>query len=282
MITTQIIADSIAPNGKRITTFELEYPRFIHSEFMTHRALSRNAASSRAIPVSTMLRQVWDNPAVPVHWGRNMSGMQAKEELQGWHKACAEFLWDTCGRVVCGFAWAMSKVGAHKQIVNRIVEPWCNIKVVATATEWDNFFYLRNHADAQPEIHKLALCMYDNYLHSVPKLLKKGEWHLPYVDGYTVISDDDTPFKETDIRLSQALKLSASLCAQTSYRKADESVQKALSMYDRLVESKPVHASPFEHQGTPSPKKTDRSGNFLGWTQYRQIIPDNVCTSYKS
>ena len=272
MITTRIVADSIAPNGKRITTFELEYPRFIHGEFMTHRALSRNAASSRAIPVSAMLRNIWADPATPVHWGRNTAGMQAKEELDGWRKAAAECLWDMSGRVACGFAWLLSRVGAHKQIVNRIVEPWSHIKVVATATDWDNFFYLRNHPDAQPEIHELALCMYDNYLHSTPKALKKGEWHLPYVPDYVAAG----------MSIGDALKLSASLCAQVSYRKADESVAKALLIYDRLVESKPVHASPFEHQATPSPKKTDRSGNFVGWKQYRQQIADNVCTSYKS
>jgi len=107
MITSRIVADSIAPNGKRITTFELEYPRFIHSEFMTHRALSRNAASSRAIPVNAMLSRIWEEPATPVHWGRNMSGMQAVEELQGWRKAGAECLWDLSGRVTCGFAWLL-------------------------------------------------------------------------------------------------------------------------------------------------------------------------------
>jgi hypothetical protein len=269
MITSRIVADSVAVNGKRITTFELEYPRFIHSEFMTHRALSRNAASSRAIPVNAMLRHIWDDPAVPVHWGRNTSGMQAKEELDGWRKACAEFLWDAAGRVTCGFAWLLNKIGAHKQIVNRIVEPWSHIKVVATATDWDNFFHLRNHPDAQPEINELALLMYGDYLNSTPQRLKKGKWHLPYVTENDALNKDD------------AIKLSASLCAQVSYRKADQSLDKALLIYDRLIDSKPCHASPFEHQATPAPKKSDRSGNFSGWIQYRQQIADNVCSSYK-
>lgn len=270
MITSRIVADSVAVNGKRITTFELEYPRFIHSEFMTHRALSRNAASSRAIPVNAMLKRIWDDPAVPVHWGRNTSGMQAKEELQGWQKAAAEFLWDASGRVTCGFAWLLNKIGAHKQIVNRILEPWSHIKVVATATDWDNFFHLRNHTDAQPEIHQLAILMYDDYLNSTPQRLKKGKWHLPYVSETDALNKED------------AIKLSASLCAQVSYRKADQSLDKALLIYDRLIDSKPCHASPFEHQATPAPKKTDRSGNFTGWMQYRQQIADNVCSSYKS
>jgi len=271
MITSRIVADSIAPNGKRITTFELEYPRFIHSELLTHRALSRNAASSRAIPVIAMIKSVWSNPAEPVHWGMNQSGMQAETELNGFNLWAAKKLWDVSGKAACCFAYLLNKVGAHKQIVNRIVEPWSHIKVVATATEWDNFFYLRNHPDAQPEIHALALLMYADYLNSKPKVLKAGQWHMPYVDD----------FNNAKITVENALKLSASLCAQVSYRKADQSVKKALFIYDRLVESKPCHASPFEHQASPAPKKSDRSGNFIGWTQYRQTIPNNVCKAYK-
>jgi len=271
MIKSKIIADSIASNGKRITTFELEYPRFIHSEFMTHRALSRNAASSRAIPAITMIKSVWSNPASPVHWGMNQSGMQAETELNGFNLWAAKKLWDVSGKVACIFAYMLNKVGAHKQIVNRIVEPWSHIKVVATATEWDNFFYLRNHPDAQPEIHQLSLLMHDNYINSKPTRLKKGQWHLPYVTERADV-----------LTTEEAIKLSASLCAQVSYRKSDMSLAKALLIYDRLINSKPCHASPFEHQATPSPKKTDRSGNFSGWIQYRQQIAGNVYSSYKS
>ena len=271
MIKSKIIADSISSGSKRITTFELEYPRFIHGEFMTHRALSRNAASSRAIPALAMIKSVWSNPAGPVHWGMNQSGMQAETELNGFNLWAAKKLWDVSGKAACCFAYLLNKVGAHKQIVNRIVEPWSHIKVVATATEWDNFFALRNHPDAQPEIHQLALLMYSDYVDSTPTLLRKGEWHLPYVTERAGV-----------LTTEEAIKLSASLCAQVSYRKSDMSLSKALLIYDRLIDSKPCHASPFEHQASPSPKKTDRSGNFTGWIQYRQQIAGHVCTSYKS
>jgi hypothetical protein len=281
MISAKIVKDSVSSNGKRLTTFELEYPRFIHSELLTHRMLSRNAASSRAIPVATMLKMIWNNPAEPVHWGANQSGMQAKNELVGYKLKITKALWSLSGKVACGFAYLMSKAGCHKQIVNRIVEPWSHIKVVTSATDWDNFFHLRNHPDAQPEIHELARIMWDLYNNSIPKLLKTGEWHLPYLDDYNIFPDNEfVPFRENDICLSDAIKLSASLCAQTSYRKSDESIKKALGIYDRLVTSIPVHASPFEHQATPAKTNIVISGNFRGWTQYRQIIPNNVCKKY--
>jgi len=281
MITAKIIKDSIAENGKRLTTFELEYPRFIHSEFMTHRMLSRNAASSRAIPLQTMIKLVWNNPASPVSWGKNQSGMQAKEELQGFPLKSSKFIWNLTGKVVCVFAWLLGKTKVHKQIANRILEPWSHIKVVASSTDWDNFFYLRNHPDAQPEIHELARIMWDLYSNNTPQLLRKGEWHLPYVDGYNITPDSELVlFHEMDISLSDAIKLSASLCAQVSYRKSDESIDKALKIYDRLIHSKPAHASPFEHQAQPSKNSKRISGNFRGWLQFRQQIPGNVCEKY--
>jgi hypothetical protein len=280
MINAKIIADSISKHGKRLTTFELEYPRFIHSEFMTHRMLSRNAASSRAIPLNTMIKLVWNNPACPVFWGKEQKGMQAKESLDGLQLKVAKGVWNLAGKIMCVFAWGLGKLRVHKQIANRILEPWSHIKVVASSTDWDNFFSLRRHKDAQPEIQELANKMWEVYSKNTPKLLKEGQWHLPYLEGYNVISNDEPPFTEKDINLSDAIKLSASLCAQVSYRKADESIKKALIIYDRLVESKPVHASPFEHQATPAKSNIVISGNFRGWEQYRQTIPNNVCKKY--
>ena len=278
MITAKIIKDSISEAGKRITTFELEYPRFIHSEFMTHRVFSRNAASSRAIPLKVMLSNIWKNPAMPISWGKNQSGMTAKEELNGLSLSFAQFLWIFTGQVVCILAWLMGKSGIHKQIVNRMVEPWSHIKVVVTSTEWDNFFSLRNHPDAQPEIHRLASNMWTLYRNKTPIPLKLEEWHLPYVHAEYI--GDTGMVRPLDI--DDAKKLSASLCAQVSYRKSDESLDKALRIFDRLITSKPPHASPFEHQSTPLVEPTESSGNFKGWHQYRQDIPDNVCNIYNS
>lgn len=298
MITAKIIKDSTCQNGKRLTTFELEYPRFIHAELMTHRALSKNSASSRALPVKFMISQVWNNMAMPVHWGKQQGGMQAKEELVGWALTFSKLLWVLSGKMMCILTWFLLKCKLHKQVANRILEPWSHIKIVLSATEFDNFFHLRKHLDAQPEIHELARQMYREYINSKPMNLELGEWHLPYVESdrgesniryFINLTQEESALRYPDkdgyfreyFTLEQAQILSSSLCAQVSYRKSDFSLVKAIKIYNRLVESKPVHASPFEHQGTPEGWPDARSGNFKGWKQYRELIPDNVCYKYE-
>jgi thymidylate synthase ThyX len=272
MITAKIIKDSISEIGKRIITFELEYPRFIHSEMMTHRVFSRNSASSRAIPISKMISLVWNNCAEPCHWGKNQPGMQAQQELIGIRKWLAKKVWKISGKISCIFAWLLYKIGVHKQIANRVLEPWGHIKVIVTSTEWDNFFELRNHPDAQPEIHELALKMYTEMVLSKPKILKMGQWHIPYVDSILDYGKQNFYINCQEIDLEKALKIGASMCAQVSYRLIDNSLEKALKIYDRLVASKPAHLSPFEHSATPMSDIEGISGNFRGWAQYRQTL----------
>jgi thymidylate synthase ThyX len=305
-ISAKIIADSISENGRRITTFELEYNRFIHSELMTHRLLSRNAMSSRAVPIEKTIDQVRNNPAMPIHWGKNQRGMRADEECDnkiGMYSK--EEWWKLSALSAARFAEEFKDADYAKQIVNRILEPFQIMKTVVTATEWDNFFYLRCHTDAQPEIKELAGCMYQAREQSVPKKLKAKQWHLPYVQTAECMDTGlqyyftGVPFESDEINLEDAQKVSASCCAQVSYRLLDDSLDKAIMIYDRLVESKPVHASPFEHQASPLVFPTDDacgfeegtthsdfkrncwSGNFKGWVQYRQLIKDNVCDKYE-
>lgn len=321
-ISATVVADSISEAGKRITTFELEYPRFVHSEFMTHRLFSRNAASSRAIPVEKMIEHVETHTAMPIHWGANQKGMQAAQECTnlvenrewdgGIFKVSRERAWRDCAERAAESAEFYAEAGYHKQIVNRLLEPFQFIKVVCTATEFDNFFWLRKHPDAQPEIAELARVMWEAREQSEPVLLKSGEWHVPYVDrsslGYTIPVDGNYENGRIALSVEDALKVSASCCAQVSYRLADNSLEKAKKIYDMLVESKPVHASPFEHQATPITEayfngssainadhsstwqsgitSKDRdgnlwSGNFKGWIQHRQLIPENACWDYK-
>ena len=270
-ISAKIIADSIGSyNDKRIITYELEFNRYVLSEFNTHRALSRNAASSRAIPITATIQQISENPAMPIHWGENQSGMSAAQELSGENLSRAKQLWLEARDAAIHYARELSAIGLHKQVVNRILEPWVTVKVIATATEWDNFFHLRNHRDAQPEIHELARQMFEATATSVPVVLSPREYHLPYI----------TDVERDKYTLHDCIKLSASLCAQVSYRKSDESIDKALLIYDRLVGGDVLHASPFEHQAHPSMSANTISGNFMGWYQYRQELPKNVCRSY--
>lgn len=305
-ITAKIIAHSKSVvSGKEIVTFELQYPRFILAELNTHRLFSRNSASSRAIPVAKMVEQVRLSPAMPVHWGKNQPGMQAKEELTGCDLDATQSDWLVAARAAASIAERMSNYGAHKQIVNRILEPFQMMKTVLTATEFDNFFWLRKHPDAQPEIKLLAELMWEVLQASEAVTLEAGDWHTPYFgDGYWL--------KGCGVPLEDALAISSSCCAQVSYRKLDDSLEKAKDIFDKLIESKPCHASPTEHQATPMQQggefwdeggeyslncphssdcweegvtHSDRqgnlwSGNFKGWIQHRQLIPENVCWNF--
>lgn len=288
-ITAKIIAYSQAPSGQLIVTFELEYPRFIHGELMTHRLFSRNAASSRAIPVAAIIEQVRNNPAMPIHWGANQAGMQAKQELGTFRKKAAKKLWRIAAKAACKVAEAMTRVGLHKQVANRILEPFQTMKTVVTATCYENWFWLRDHADAQPEIRALAVAMLNELDSQDPARLGYKDWHMPYFgEGYWL--------EGCGIPLADALAISSSCCAQVSFRKLDDTLEKARMIYARLVESEPVHASPFEHQAKPMLRGADFrnkgithkdraghfwSGNFVGWIQHRQLIQNNVAPRRK-
>lgn len=316
----KLIKDSIA-NGIRICTFVLVYPRLIHSELLTHRVFSRNAASSRAIPTKAIIQNLRDDPAEIVWWGKNISGMQAKEELKGWQLKLAKFGWAAARELAILAARFMGAIGLHKQIANRVLEPFQNIRVVVTSTEWNNFMALRNHADAQPEFRQLAILMYMERIRSEPEQLFPGEWHIPYIRLFR--GDDDKQMFALDIpkgelqyplqwlTLEQALKISASMAAQESYRKSDPSLAKAEAIWERLVGQMPVHASPTEHQAmamstfnlkslpgtqcsyaetmvcaantlaqTKGITHMDKqgifwSGNFRGWIQHRQLLSNH-------
>ena len=300
LITARILADSVSPDGVRMTTFEIEYPRFILAELNTHRMLSKNSASSRAIPVKTMHEHMRQTPAQPVHWGKNQPGMQANVELVDNDLADAKFMWQRAQQDAMHWASQMAeRVGLHKQVANRITEPWMIMKTVISGTEWANFWWLRAHADAQPEIHELAVKMFAAYNASNPQALQPGEWHLPYVKSHRLSSGELIYLDATDtpITTEQAKIISASCCAQVSYRKNDDSYEKAHKIFRQLIESQPCHASPVEHQATPmeswayetaqdDPQHLREygythmtmdgelwSGNLRGWIQHRKLIP---------
>jgi Thymidylate synthase complementing protein len=300
MIKVKIIKDSYNKDLKsRLTTFELVYPRFIHGELMTHRMFSRNAASSRAIPIDKVIELLQTNPAMPVHWGKNQAGMQANVEIDNIEGA--KQLWLAARDSAISHAIVMRDMGLHKQIVNRVLEPYQLMKTIVTATEFNNWFWLRAHPDAQPEIKELAEKMLQVYEQSTPQELFEDEWHVPYVStqrsrytGELFYVDENDKY----ISANTARMISASCCAQVSYRKNDGSLEKAQVVFDRLINSVPVHASPVEHIATPITNKMmlglcDKnieiegmthvgengqpwSGNLRGWVQYRQLIDNNV------
>lgn len=315
-IEAKVIADSISPEGKRILTFQTRHPRFIHAEELTHRILStsaeaivyeaiadgfmyekelsRNASSSRAIPVQRMIDDIRRDPAMPIYWGSTKPGMQAGAELTGKDLAEAKQIWLEAMELMVTQVERMIDLGLHKQIANRLLEPWAHINVVVTATEWNNFYTLRRHADAQPEIKMLADLMWEAARKSASVLLAPGQWHLPYVHAedrelayqYSHAGTDDTSNPHTTDKLYEKylLKVSVARCARVSYLTHDgkqTAFEEDCTLYDRLLSAQPLHASPAEHQATPDTVIGDtwteydnphEHGNLVGWRQYRKML----------
>lgn len=273
MIKAQVVKDSVAKKSERLTTMVLTYPRFIHAEVMTHRNFSRNAASSRAIPTKRFRADVLENTAVPTEWGANNPGMGSKTPLNGLRADLAIGLWHTAAWVACGLHWALEKVGVHKEVANRILEPFFHITVVVTATEsaWQAFLNLRDHSAATHTIQTLAKNIRYALDRSTPNVLLEGQWHLPFVDE-----------GECEV-LEHAFNHSVARCARVSYKSLNHPNKKSTleedaKLFYRLTSSTPAHASPLEHQAGFTKDRVLRakySGNFgpkSGWVQYRKTL----------
>lgn len=335
-----IVADSITSRSMRITTFKLRYWRPIHSELMTHRDFSRSAGSSRARPVKAVAQGIIDSPWGPREFGANQAGMQSAGEhtamvdlpKQHWHpyttylrecgkisesEATADYdciandhvksirilpstYWEFLAWFNGTAALAYSEAGFHKQVANRITEPYGFIDVLVTATKFNNFFTLRVHPDAQPEIFDLASDMQEAMSASIPDILVEGEWHLPFVTDETKEEIDNFvkeglhenyPFlgwvSGEDMATRVSLCLSTARCARVSYKMYDGSncnIHDDLVLFDRLVGAKPLHASPAEHQAMPDKlaggvekvyARPQLSGNLgAGWIQFRKLLPE--------
>lgn len=278
-ITAKVIAHSRADNAPDLITLQLRYPRFIHSEFMTHRVFSRNASSSRAVPVERMIQDVIDDPAMPVAWGSNKPGMQAGEELDFYAKKAVIAQWLAASDFAVERAKVMAAEGAHKQIVNRIIEPFTHISVVVTATDWENFFDLRCHPDADPTIQELAYTMGEAIVGSEAS---SDQWHLPYINDNEFWKERSKGVEDMD--WNTLAMISAARCARVSYLNHDGTkpeIEKDLKLAERLLSSK--HMSPFEHQARISGDEgTSLWGNFRGWDQHRKMLEQQVAHQSKN
>lgn len=271
-ISAKVIEHSFNEHNVELLTMQLRYPRFIHSEFMTHRVLSRNASSSRAIPVQKMLDMVRKEPAMPVEWGMNQPGMQAGRLATQAEEQRGKGTWMAAASLAASAAEELMMLGFHKQICNRLIEPFQFINVVVTATEWDNFFELRDHEAADPTIHELARVMRMAKEDSRPVLRVYEHrdwamgWHLPYITH-----EERAKFTEAPIMLA---KMSSARCARTSYLTHDmkePSVPDDLGLFNRLAGEKPIHASPTEHAARVS-SDSGFTKNFRGWHQFRCYV----------
>jgi hypothetical protein len=281
-----LLASINAKTQDILYTWVLTYPRVILAEVNTHRMASKNTSSSRAIPSSKQRRKVVQDPFIPLHIGTNRKGMQAGEELAGWKRSAAEMIWRGSRYPQVWASWAMEKLGVHKQIVNRLVEPYTWTQQLFSATEVDNFFWLRDHPDAEPHFQELAGQMRKQveYVRAYSKRvyidlqcaypiqwLQPGEWHLPFVDA-----------KEREVLgLDYAKKTSSARCARVSYvlpeTGSKSTLQRDLELFERLAireeySDDPRHLSPLEHPAQAM-EQSVYCGNFRGFKQFRKEIP---------
>lgn len=271
----RVEADSLAPCGARLTTFVVTYPRAIHSEIMTHRMLTKSSASSRAIPTPFLIDRVLLDPWVPEYIGKNQRGMQAGEMLAEDQRVLAVQDWLDLRDNAVEKARRLHARGVHKQIVNRIIEPWMWITVVISGTDWDNFFGLRCHEAAEPHFQHIARMMQEAYISSVPVVLGAGRWHLPFVSREDILTIQEQQYYEIPLdqrvekmqaestqrgqfadygkagcHLWEALiKISVGRCARVSYlnHEGKRDFQADIDLHDRLLVQRPLHAAPAEH-----------------------------------
>lgn len=277
MFEAKIIADSTCA-GNRLTTIQVTHPRIVHSEMMTHCAFARNASSSRAIPFAKMVQRVKDDPFIPKRFGVNQSGMQAFTYLDGATKERAIDLWlqarDNAIRIAEQLA-DPDRLNVHKQIANRLLEPWMWITVCVTGdwSAWSNYFALRCHPDAEDNIQEQAYMAQLAYFQSKPQPMEAGDWHLPYLtgsDGYLIGGSERAP------------KISTGRCARTSFltQEGIRDYEEDIKLHDRLRNHAPLHASPFEHVCQATGDDV-RHGKYKGWKSYRHMIPGEYVTDFK-
>ncbi len=289
-ISVSILADSVSPHGVRLTTMSITYPRIIHAEMLRHRVLSRCAASSRAIPVSRFMEQVLNDSYVPREWGANRRGMSAGDNLDSETSVRSMEIWMRASTSAVLSASNLMDNGVHKQITNRLLEPFQWMTEIVSGTEWGNFFHRRIHPEAHPEIQMVSKAMYEAMSSSNPVALVNGEWHRP------LVSVEDAEYLSTYDKFADQGKLCDALnmvsvgrVARVSYLRHDDTSSIMLDLARAENMLKNAHMSPFEHVARPLDLHTDDAmvrrsikfplpsdawgGNFRGWWQLRKTIP---------
>lgn len=227
MYKCEVLADSLSPDGHRLTTMKITFPRFILAEFNTHRMFSRNSASSRAIPFKKMVKMVEENCFVPLAFQKDHKGMQGSEYIED-DRSCRSQWYGARDEAVHA-ATELNRLGVTKQLCNRLLEPfmWHTVIVTSGIEGFQNFFDLRcpnygagykswkefiafkekaestinfkdmtflekqsfNTSQAEIHIQAIAELMYDAYWDekNPPKRLKHNEWHIPFGDQFDLV-----------------------------------------------------------------------------------------------
>jgi len=308
MTDVKIICDSKNEFGQRCISAICTFPRYLLAEINTHRMLSRNSASSRAIRFERMVESVQKNPFIPKKWQRDHTGMQGTEYFTQEEINIKNLVhhWLSARDNAIAEATRLNKLGVTKQLCNRYLEPFMYHTALITATELENFFALRAEDMAEVHLQELAYKYLDACNASEPKLLKAGEWHIPFGDQFdneqliSIAHYQLTKFKPDfapsvhdlqPVLDDLQVKLATVRCARISYV-TPGSEQKInytadLELHDRLASS--GHWSAFEHC-TRAMSQTDFEGsetrfnfntqqmelgwygNFRGFIQYRKMF----------
>jgi len=269
--------------------------RFVLAEMNTHRCFSRNSASSRAIPVKKQLERVMNDPAIPLVWPAEQSGMQGGDDLDHITQDTATQIWEAASEDAVRAAKTLASLGVHKSVTNRLLEPFMWHTICVTATEWDGFWDQRISPLAQPEIKAAAEAMKDAMDASEPRTVVIGGWHLPYIEEQDFIDAFDiapgielretgTSSDATRKAVEVLKRVSTARCARTSYltQEGSRDLSEDLRLYERLVSARPLHASPLEHVATPNNDWGPHHGNFRGWRQFRHDVEADAARQARS
>ena len=282
-IKVEIVADSINSQGDRLTSMVLTYPRIIHAEMMTHRMFSRNASSSRAVPIQKMIEAVKNNTFCPFKFQKAHKGMQGSEYFTGQDKEDCIKLWLESAELALQQAEKMKEKGITKQIINRILEPYQYYTVLITGSKegWDNFFELRNPVyETEIGVFKSkrdALISYaeGGVMANLPTTdlewlqINKGQAEIHIMDLSEKIYDaiqESTPkqleenqwhipFRDKinelypNLTLEDKIKVSVGMAANTSYTVVGDgsiiTLEKATRIHNKCKDLS--HSSVFEH-----------------------------------
>lgn len=273
----KVLADSISPDKHRITTLEVTFPRWMLAEFNTHCALTRNSASSRAIPPEKLIERVREHPFIP-EFNQRVKGMGVGDSLTSDKQWIARGIWLDARNDAVHHAQNLIEIGVDKSRINRLLEPFMWHTVIVTATEWDNFFALREPPTslcpdpsfgAAPEFQITARLMHVVMNQSDPILRPHGfgeeSYHLPLV-----VDEERASYEPVDL-----CRLSASRCARVSYDRHhdDEPIDTTLQRASGLITN--FHLSPLGHPARAHhPDLHLDTGPLRGWRPFRKEIPN--------
>lgn len=308
----EVVADSVSPQGKRVTTLEAEMPRIVLAEFNTHRMFSRNSASSRAIPVHKQIEKLLVEPFIPERFGINQKGMQSYAWLDGLARDEALRIW-LRGRdraVTTAFELILGEERASDMFkYSPTAGEYATIDQLEAGFEAAKKLIIKELDKEDPadveilNVHKqlanrglepymwhtviVTATEWENFMalrideHAQAEIRKPAELMLAAMKSSTPEALDygqwHVPFVQPDekqeLDTETKIKISCARCARTSYL-----THRGVRDYGEDLTmygrlAGPGHMSPMEHSCRPNEEGEPQKGNLLGWHQHRADLP---------